>query len=1080
MSIGGGTTGGLTARRARVQARVVFAAFFLALGATVALAAVAAFASDAATRAVAQIGQRATPEQRRLVVTYTVAGSEAAIRSAAAADISQNFTALPSRLVTGVQAPALATSAGGDTPVLWTSPQLGQSASLTAGTWPDADDSPGSADAVPVAVSTTEASHYRLTVGSLIPLGAATVSPRAGSVAVVTGIYRPASAADPLWTIPESTGVGTEPLYAAPAAFDQHRVSSAVSYIVVGLDYSRLSEAGLDTVRAQLARLSDVLANDPSITAAPGQASADAQALLDQTSRALVVARPAIAVPILEAVAVACCAIAVTARLLARGRRPEAALMRSRGASVWHLLRYDLIETLAITVPAAALAPWIGARLAALTAGGGDGAGVWSLPDAAVWIAAAAGGLVFTGLLVLVGGVAAREDSVARAGRIPPGVAAAGIDLAALALAAAGVWELRRGVSAQAATGTLDPVTVCAPTLAVLAFALVSTRLVSLAGRIAQRIAGRRRGWPGAFGSWHAARLMRTHTAAVVLIATATALVVLSGADRAATDRSAVDQADFAVGADVRATGLGVDQVRSGGLAETLPGIAAVARVQRISASIGRSGTGGQATLLATDPARWEQVARIRSDLTPAGASALLAPLTAHSTAPPGLPLPGRPSRLRLTVRLTGPYPIGARLDLSVAGVSGGGATLDAPLASTGAAQPVAIDLTPAIGDGSTVAWPLRVTRIGVLMTAPASDPGALGFDVLSLSTDAGPVAAAAGQSWKPTADLTAPTSDPNVLAELNPAHAATAVGVGAAGGASVLLHGTFDPGSIPAGVATQGQSAYSAVLALPAPAAVPAVVTAGFLAAAGSPGPGATVEVAVGANVVPLLIVSTAKALPTTQPSDNAVLIDQNTLNAYAAGHDFALSGDTELWARAQPGAAAKASAALISSGEALEVQDRFSAAAQLMDDPVRDGPVGALTIAAFAAVLFALFGYGAHVAAIVRERIAQLAAVRALGFGAADIGLAFGVEQALVAVVGVVAGAAAGLGLSQLIVPSVVLARDGSAPQPSVLVGPDWTAVGLSGAAVLAVVAAVICWIAFRVPRLRVAALLRTGGAG
>jgi hypothetical protein len=257
-------------------------------------------------------------------------------------------------------------------------------------------------------------------------------------------------------------------------------------------------------------------------------------------------------------------------------------------------------------------------------------------------------------------------------------------------------------------------------------------------------------------------------------------------------------------------------------------------------------------------------------------------------------------------------------------------------------------------------------------------------------------------------------------------------------------------------------------------------VATAGFLAAAGSPGPGATVEVSIGADVVPLLIVGSTKALPTTQPSDNAVLVDQNTLNAYTAGHDLVLSGDAELWARAQPGAAARASAALLSSGEAPEIQDRFSAAAQLMDDPVRDGPLGALTIAAFAAVLFALFGYGAHVAAIVRERIAQLAAVRALGFGAADIGLAFGVEQALVAVVGVVAGAAAGLGLSLLIVPSVVLARDGRAPQPTVLVGLDWTAVGLSGAAVLAVVVAVICWVAFRVPRLRVAALLRAGDAG
>ncbi|HEU5332675.1 MAG TPA: FtsX-like permease family protein [Actinocrinis sp.] len=1065
MAIGGGTTRGLAARRARVQARVVFAAFFLVLGATVALATVAAFASDTANRAVAQIGQRATPDQRRLVVSYLATGNERSLQGFASDDVEQDFTALPSTLVTGMLVPA-ASPRGGDTPVIWSSPQATHAATLAAGRWPAASVNP--TRTLPVAVSTTEAAHAHLAVGSVIELGLPGVDH-----AVVTGIYRPASSADPVWTVPAYAGTGTEPLYTAPDEFDVEQLRSAESFAVLGLDYSKLPQAGLDTVRAQLARLSDVLVNDTAISTAPGVATGDALALLDETSRALAVARPAIAVPTVEAVAVACCAIAVTARLLARGRRPEAALMRSRGASVWHLLRYDLIETLAITVPAALLAPWIGARLAALAAGGG--AGLWPPPGAAVWLAAVAGGVVFTVLLVLVGGVVARDDSVARAGRIPPGIAAAGIDLAALALAAAGVLELRRGLSAQAATGRLDPLTVCAPTLAVLAFALVSTRLVALAGRLAQRVAGRGRGWPGAFGSWHAVRLMRTHTAAVVLIAAATTLVVLGGADRAAADRSAIDQADFSAGADLRATNLSVDPVRTGGLAETLPGISAVARVGRISGTIGRSGTGGPATLLATDPAKWGQVVRLRSDLAPAGASSLVAPLTAHPAAMPGIPLPGHPKRLTVTVRLTGAYPPGARLDLSIAGASGSGATLDAPLIRTSGQQPVSIDLTQATGDGSTVAWPLRLTRIGLLMDAPTADPGALGFDVVSVNADTGPVALPAGQTWTPTADLTSSAADPTASAQIVSAHGATA-----SAGGSAVLHGGFDPGAVPPSVGAPGETTYSATLAVPAPAAVPAIATPGFLSAAGSGGVGSTIQFSNGVNSVPLLIVGTVKALPTTQPSDNAVLIDQNALNAYAVAHTFAIAGDSELWASVQTGAADKASAALVSSGEAPTVQDRFSAAAELIGDPVRDGPVGALTIAALAAVLFALFGYGAHVAALLRERVAQLAAVRALGFSATDIGLAFGVEQALVAVVGVAAGAAAGLALSQLIVPSVVLSRDGRPPEPSVLVGPDWTAVGLSGIAVVAVVAAVVCWTAFRVPRLRVAALLRAGDSG
>lgn len=108
------------------------------------------------------------------------------------------------------------------------------------------------------------------------------------------------------------------------------------------------------------------------------------------------------------------------------------------------------------------------------------------------------------------------------------------------------------------------------------------------------------------------------------------------------------------------------------------------------------------------------------------------------------------------------------------------------------------------------------------------------------------------------------------------------------------------------------------------------------------------------------------------------------------------------------------------------------------------------------------------------------QLAAVRALGVGAGRIGVAFGVEQSLVAAVGVIAGGAVGLLLSQLIVPVTVLTRDGQAPIPSVLSGPDWAAVGWSAAATVAVIAAAGLWAGLLVPRLRVSALLRAGDAG
>jgi predicted lysophospholipase L1 biosynthesis ABC-type transport system permease subunit len=256
-------------------------------------------------------------------------------------------------------------------------------------------------------------------------------------------------------------------------------------------------------------------------------------------------------------------------------------------------------------------------------------------------------------------------------------------------------------------------------------------------------------------------------------------------------------------------------------------------------------------------------------------------------------------------------------------------------------------------------------------------------------------------------------------------------------------------------------------------------LVTPQFLAAAGAQ-VGSTVDLSLDGSDLLLKVVGSIPALPSTQPSDNAVLVDQSALAAYAAAHSLAAVGSGELWIAVRPGAATQVSTALISGGLSGQTQDRFSTAAQLTGDPVRSGPIGALIIAALAAVLFALFGYGAHVAAVLRERVPQLAAVRALGVGAGRIGVAFGVEQSLVAAVGVIAGGAVGLLLSQLIVPVTVLTRDGQAPIPSVLSGPDWAAVGWSAAATVAVIAAAGLWAGLLVPRLRVAALLRAGDAG
>lgn len=1066
-------------------------AFFLVLCATTALVTVAAFASATQARAVAAAAKDATVAQRRIVVQTGGVSDGNQLDTAARLDASSALKALPSATVTGLLGAPRAVSGESLLPVVWSSPEVENAATLVSGRWPAVGS--GSVEGagggvgefglppLELAVSADEAERDHVKLGQTITLrpGIASFGQQAfEDLGTVVGIYRPRSANDSVWAIVDTAGPGTEPVYVDRSAFlGRETVSNDV--VVISLDLSKLTAANLPAAQAQVHALSGVLANDVTVgLAGSGNVvSPDAAALLDGTARALSAARPGIAIPAVEAIALACCAIAVTARLLVRDRRAHAALMRSRGASVWHLARYDLIEALAIVTPAAAVAPFPAVYLASLLPprDAGHAAGL----SGSLWLAAGAAGLVFVLVLLLSGSITARDDSVARVGRVPVGVAAAGLDVAALALAGAGIWELRSALARQASVGALDPLTVGAPTVAVLAFALASVRLVTIAGRVAQAVARRARGWSAAFGSWHAARLVRGHTAAVVLIAAATALVVIGGAERIAADRSARDQADFSVGADVRGTGIGAQPLKTSGEAATLPGVTGVAQVTRLGSTIGRSGTGGHAMLLGVVPSAWQHVAVLRSDLAPGGIAGLAAPLNAHTVAEPGLVLPGKPRSLVLTVELTqasGVAVAGARMDVTLGAALGEPETLSVPLAATVGSQRVMLDLTPAIGDGAQVAWPLRVVRIGVDMPTPSAGTAQASFDVLSATTDTGPVTVPPGQGWSAVATINVATVSGTQYDLTKVRNGGSAQGVVSG---SALLHGTFDPGTVPPGVGLPGQSSFSAGAEVPAPVAVPAVATPQFLAASGAH-VGSTVDVTANDSDLLLLVVGEAASIPTTTPGDNAVLVDQGAMDAYDAAHALALVGNGELWLSTRPGDASQVAAKLSATGLVSAVQDRSGLAADLIDDPVRSGPLGSLTIAAWAAVLFALFGYGAHVASLLRERVPQLAAVRALGVGAARIGTAFAVEQALVALVGVLAGGAVGLLLSELVVPAIVLTRDGQAPIPAVLVDLDWTAVGWSAVAVTAAIVAAGAWAGFLAPRLHVASLLRAGDAG
>src|SRR5690606_297713 len=116
------------------------------------------------------------------------------------------------------------------------------------------------------------------------------------------------------------------------------------------------------------------------------------------------------------------------------------------------------------------------------------------------------------------------------------------------------------------------------PTIGVLAGAVLSLRLLPRITGVAERLVDRRP-WPAAMvGTWQAGR--RPHAGPVLLLALATATGTLAWSMLSTEQRSLVDQADFAVGADLRLVEMGIDAPlhRTAEVA-ALPGVAAVAPV---------------------------------------------------------------------------------------------------------------------------------------------------------------------------------------------------------------------------------------------------------------------------------------------------------------------------------------------------------------------------------------------------------------------------------------------------------------------------------------------------------------------
>ena len=344
----------------------------------------------------------------------------------------------------------------------------------------------------------------------------------------------------------------------------------------------------------------------------------------------MLVSRTGVLLLIVQLAVLAAYAVLLSAALLVEHRRVDTAMLRSRGAGPVRIGAMALVEGLFLTIPAAILGPFI--ALAALQLFNVIGPlatiGLHIDPSVSVEAFIAAGAAALACLVALLlpalptrRSFAAVQSGISRAGTRPAGQRL-GLDIALLAIAGIGLWQLRHyGApltrSVQGAVG-IDPLLVATPAIGLLAGAVVALRVLPMLASAIERITARGRGLVSSLGARQLARRPLRYTRAALLLMLAMAMGVFAVSYTWTWTASQRDQAAFQVGADVRVSpGTRADDLPRWALDRTyaaLPGIAARMPVDRASVAASRSARG---ELVALDAGTAPDVVILRPDLRP-------------------------------------------------------------------------------------------------------------------------------------------------------------------------------------------------------------------------------------------------------------------------------------------------------------------------------------------------------------------------------------------------------------------------------------------------------------------------------
>ncbi|QGN48817.1 FtsX-like permease family protein [Micromonospora sp. WMMC415] len=1037
----------LALRRARGARGLLLAAAGATLVATAALTGLAAYNDDVVASGTASVLTEATAEERSILVRGPAGGTAEALRERDTT-LREHVTAhLPGldptvtaagyaagRQLRGDTGSAVGDAGGTVYASVMFLDDLAAHARLTAGAWPQ----PG-AGPVQAALAAPAAAVLGVDVGDRVPVTDGFTG-RVTQVTVV-GLFTPIDPADTYWRLAPEAATGTLPQSATYGPFTVHRddflagfrTNASAGWLVEPDLRGVTGGAALDRLADGVTRVAATAPREAGLGDS-GTALTTLDDLVQRLQRATLVGRSALVTPMLLVVVLGGYALLLVALLLTEHRRAETALLRARGAARAQLAGLAAREAALVVLPAAVLAPPLAARLlayaervpalAAVSAGPGATLTGPLWPVAAL---AAAGCLVAMLVPSLRGGGTYVADLASRSRPSRRGlVQRAGVDVVLVALAVLSWYQLRQYSSplSRSRSGALDvdPLLAVAPTIGVLAGAVLALRLLPPLTRLAERWVDRKPWTATILGTWQAGR--RPHAGPVLLLALAVAVATLAWTLSSTSQQSLDDQAGHRVGADLRLTELNgsapddrADQFAA------VPGVEAVLATWRETIRIGPDNA--PASVVAWDAGAAEPVVRMRPDLAGGSATELFGDL-------------GR-------ARVTAPHaelPAGAR-------------TLTGQLLVQGS------DLTARVRSHAVLVEPHGGHRRLLLADVPAGEPVRFSVD---LPAGAGPWrlagftaetvgSPAASVDWRLT-DLRAGTD----------ATTGTRVDLGGAGRWQVLNRGgpvasynadgdgltVHYTRSAQAGAwSIGGLSAVQFAIAPPVAAKpVPVVATPPALAALRLD-VGAQTRLVLGGTEVDVRFVDVAESVP-GGTERAAFLVDLPSLSTRVFHSNGLVRSPQEWWLTVRPAQREQAATAVGALG-GLTVLDRGRITADLAREPFGVGARGALFAAALAAVLLAAVGVAVDVSATARRRATELAVLHTLGAGHRLVARSLLAEQGLLAGMGVLVGLFVGVGVAATMAPLVILTPAAQRPDPPPLLHVDWPPIVATGVGLL-----------------------------